>query len=66
MTALDPLGLGLVAAAGIAAGFVNTMAGGGSLLTLPALMLLGLPADVANGTNRLLSLIHISEPTRPY
>src|SRR5690606_26473499 len=25
----------------------------GSLLTLPALMLAGLPADVANGTNRL-------------
>ncbi|HHH31198.1 MAG TPA: sulfite exporter TauE/SafE family protein [Polyangiaceae bacterium] len=29
------------------------MAGGGSLLTLPALILIGLPADVANGTNRL-------------
>ncbi len=39
--------------AGIAAGFVNTLAGGGSLLTLPALMLAGLPADIANGTNRL-------------
>ncbi|HWN66936.1 MAG TPA: sulfite exporter TauE/SafE family protein, partial [Haliangium sp.] len=26
--------------------------GGGSMLTLPVLMLLGLPADVANGTNR--------------
>ncbi|HJL14229.1 MAG TPA: sulfite exporter TauE/SafE family protein [Sandaracinaceae bacterium LLY-WYZ-13_1] len=58
---LDPLGiapttLGLYAAlvgAGVAAGFINTMAGGGSLLTLPALMLLGLPANVANGTNRL-------------
>ena len=43
----------LLAAAGIAAGFINTMAGGGSMLTLPVLMLLGLPADVANGTNRL-------------
>lgn len=53
MTDPDPLGLGLLAVAGIASGFVNTMAGGGSLLTLPALMLLGLPADVANGTNRL-------------
>jgi uncharacterized membrane protein YfcA len=50
---VDPFGLGLVALAGVAAGFVNTMAGGGSLLTLPALMLLGLPADVANGSNRL-------------
>ena len=39
--------------AGVAAGFLNTLAGGGSMLTLPALLLLGLPADVANGTNRL-------------
>jgi uncharacterized membrane protein YfcA len=43
----------VLAAAGVAAGFLNTLAGGGSMLTLPALMLLGLPADVANGTNRL-------------
>ncbi|MDX1693552.1 MAG: sulfite exporter TauE/SafE family protein [Ketobacteraceae bacterium] len=38
---------------GIVAGFVNTLAGGGSIFTLPALMLLGMPADVANGTNRV-------------
>jgi uncharacterized protein len=37
----------------VTAGFFNVLAGGGSLLTLPALMLLGLPADQANGTNRL-------------
>ena len=29
------------------------MAGGGSNLTLPVLMVLGLPADIANGTNRV-------------
>jgi uncharacterized membrane protein YfcA len=51
--ALDPWMLVVVVIAGIAAGFVNTMAGGGSMLTLPSLMLLGLPADLANGTNRL-------------
>ncbi len=44
---------GLLALAGVAAGFLNVLAGGGSLLTLPVLMLLGLPASVANGTNRL-------------
>lgn len=38
---------------GIVAGFVNTLAGGGSLLTLPLLMVLGMPADLANGTNRV-------------
>jgi uncharacterized membrane protein YfcA len=38
---------------GFVAGVINTMAGGGSNLTLPALMILGLPADVANATNRV-------------
>ena len=49
----EPWGATLLVVVGVAAGFVNTLAGGGSLLTLPALMLLGLPADVANGTNRI-------------
>lgn len=39
--------------AGIVAGVINTLAGSGSLVTLPMLVWLGLPADVANGTNRL-------------
>ncbi|MFP4461378.1 MAG: sulfite exporter TauE/SafE family protein [Thermotogota bacterium] len=43
----------LIFLAGIAAGFVNVMAGGGSMLTLPALSLLGLDISVANGTNRI-------------
>ncbi len=38
---------------GILAGFINTLAGGGSLLTLPVLIFLGLPTAVANGTNRI-------------
>jgi len=38
---------------GFVAGFINTLAGGGSTLTLPLLMFLGLPANVANGTNRI-------------
>lgn len=50
---MGPEVLALLAGAGVAAGFINTVAGGGSLLTLPALMLAGLPADVANGTNRV-------------
>jgi uncharacterized membrane protein YfcA len=40
-------------AAGFAAGFINTLAGSGSLITLPALIWIGLPATVANGTNRI-------------
>jgi len=42
---------------GLAAGFINTTAGGGSMLTLPLLMFLGLPANVANGTNRVAILL---------
>lgn len=38
---------------GLIAGAVNTLAGGGSNLTLPALMITGMPADVANATNRV-------------
>lgn len=38
---------------GVIAGIINTLAGSGSLLTLPMLIFLGLPADVANGTNRV-------------
>jgi len=43
----------LVIAVGILAGFINTIAGSGSLMTLPLLMFLGLPAVSANGTNRI-------------
>ena len=42
---------------GSAAGFINVMAGGGSTLTLPALIFLGLESSVANGTNRIAILI---------
>lgn len=42
---------------GFVAGFINTLAGSGSLLTLPLLMFLGLPANVANGTNRIAILL---------
>jgi len=38
---------------GLAAGVINTLAGGGSNLTLPALMVMGMPPEVANATNRV-------------
>ncbi len=43
----------LILIAGIAAGFINTVAGGGSLITLPILIFMGLPSATANGTNRI-------------
>jgi hypothetical protein len=42
-----------VIGAGFLAGFINTLAGSGSLITLPMLIFLGLPANIANGTNRV-------------
>lgn len=47
----------LILIIGIAAGFINTMAGGGSLLTMPMLIFLGLPSAVANGTNRIAIMV---------
>jgi uncharacterized membrane protein YfcA len=47
----------LVVLIGLFAGFMNTLAGGGSLLSLPLLIFLGLPANVANGTNRIAILL---------
>ena len=47
----------LLLAVGVCAGFINTLAGGGSMLTLPVLMLMGMPADMANGTNRLAVVV---------
>ncbi len=43
----------LLATAGVAAGALNVVAGGGSFLILPLLLFLGLPSALANGTNRV-------------
>ncbi|WP_067223810.1 sulfite exporter TauE/SafE family protein [Marinomonas gallaica] len=43
----------LLVVTGFLAGIINTLAGGGSNLTIPALMVMGMPADIANATNRV-------------
>lgn len=43
----------LLMSGGLVAGVINTLAGGGSLITVPMLVFFGLPATVANGTNRV-------------
>ena len=50
---MDPGDIVLLVAGGLAAGVVNTLAGGGSLLTVPLLVLAGVPGNVANGSNRV-------------
>jgi len=47
------LDAGLILLTGLVAGFANTVAGGGSLLSVPILIFLGLPPVMANATNRV-------------
>ncbi len=54
---VDPFDALLLLAGGLTAGVVNTLAGGGSLLTVPLLTFVGLPGTLANGTNRVGILI---------
>ncbi len=49
--------LALLALAGVASGWLNVVAGGGSLLTVPLMVFMGLPGPVANGTNRIAILL---------
>ena len=52
----SPAESALLVAGGFVAGFINTLAGGGSFLTVPLLVLIGLPPTVANATNRVAVL----------
>ena len=54
---IEPWDAAALAAGGFVAGIVNTIAGGGSLLTVPLLVMIGLPGTVANGTNRIGVLV---------
>ncbi|SBO43232.1 sulfite exporter TauE/SafE family protein [Cyanobium sp. NIES-981] len=53
---LSALDLGLIALAAVAAGLVNAIAGGGSLISFPVLTAVGLPPVVANVTNTVALL----------
>ena len=50
---IDLFKFGLLFAAGIASGWINVLAGGGSILSVPIMVFLGMPGPVANGTNRI-------------
>ena len=52
---MSPLALALLALTGFGAGFVDAIAGGGGLLTLPSLALAGLDPVAAVATNKLAS-----------
>ena len=46
----------LLTITGVATGFLNVMAGGGSMLSVPIMIFLGVPGTIANGTNRIAIL----------
>jgi hypothetical protein len=55
---MDPLSVPtilLLAAGGLCAGFVDSIAGGGGMIALPVLLTAGLPPHLALGTNKLQS-----------
>ena len=51
--AVDPLTLALLVAAGFVAAFIDSIVGGGGVISLPALLATGMPAHLALGTNKL-------------
>ena len=54
---MEPWYFPLLAATGVVVGFLNVMAGGGSLISMPILIFLGLEPAMANGTNRVAILV---------
>ncbi|NWG92386.1 MAG: sulfite exporter TauE/SafE family protein [Parvularculaceae bacterium] len=54
---LDHWELALLVLAGFASGWINVIAGGGSLLTVPVMVFMGMPGPVANGTNRIAIIV---------
>lgn len=56
----------LLIVVGFIAGIINTLAGGGSLITLPVFIFLGLPPTIANGTNRISIVIQSLTGTLGY
>jgi uncharacterized membrane protein YfcA len=50
---LEPWQLGLLFSTGLAAGFVDSIAGGGGLITLPVMLSFGWDTSYALGTNKL-------------
>jgi len=53
---VDAATLALAAGAGLIGGAMNALAGGGTFATLPALIAIGLPANVANATSNFALL----------
>jgi len=53
---MEPWHYAALIAAGITGGAINVMAAGGSIITVPVMIFLGVPGPIANGTNRVAIL----------
>ncbi len=63
---LDPLTLVALGGVGLLAGFVDAVAGGGGMLSIPALLSAGLPPIAALATNKMQSVIGTAMATYTY
>ncbi|QKV17398.1 TSUP family transporter [Oricola thermophila] len=66
MFELAPDIVALLVIAAFAAGFVDSIAGGGGLITIPALLLAGAPPVTALGTNKLQGMFGAASATWSY
>ena len=62
----EPIDFLILVFVGLMAGAINTLGGGGSLLTLPALIFFGLPPSIANASNRIGILFSSISATTGY
>ena len=62
----SPQDVVILVTGGLFAGVINTLAGGGSFLTVPLLIFVGLPPTVANATNRVAVLVQCLAATRGF
>ncbi|KRB60362.1 hypothetical protein ASE04_25035 [Rhizobium sp. Root708] len=66
MSDIAPHLLVLLAAAGFFAGFVDAIAGGGGLITVPAMLIAGIPPLQTLGTNKVQSVFGAASATIAY
>ena len=62
---MTPLDAVAIAAAGLAAGTINTIVGSGSLITFPTLLAVGYPPVIANVSNGIGSFQYQAPATLP-
>lgn len=60
----DLLSYFLLGGVGFIAGFIDTIAGGGGMITLPAYFMAGLPPHIAIGTNKLSGALSVGNAAR--